>query len=170
MMLFTKNQAFDPFRLSTALGALICFFALITAYFLEYQLHIEPCPLCILQRWVLWGMGFLFVVILLMHRHKWISALLLFGNSLLVLAGIGLAARQIWLQSLPKEAAPSCAASFDRLLQTYPWFDAIRQVLTTAGECAEIPIQILGLSLPQWTLLSFLALSLLCLYQWKHLK
>jgi len=157
-------------RLSIIAGILLCFGALGTAYFIEYQLHILPCPLCILQRWVLWAMGLIFLLNLLGYRQKWLSWILVSLNGLLALAGIGLAGRQIWLQSLPSGTAPACGASFDRLLETYPWFDAIRHVLTTAGECAEIPIRILGLSLPNWTLVSFLGLSLLCLYQAKYLK
>jgi len=156
--------------LSIVLGLLLSFGSLGTAYFLEYQMNVQPCPLCILQRWVLWAMGFLFVLNLLWYRQKWLSWILLSLNGVFALAGIGLAGRQLWLQSLPSGAAPSCGASFERLLETYPWFDAIRHVLTTAGECAEIPIRILGLSLPNWTLISFLGLSLLCLYQAKYLK
>ena len=49
-------------------------------------------------------------------------------------------------------------------MDTLPFLDVMRTVLTGDGSCAEVQWQFLGLSMPAWTLLWFIGLAVLTLW------
>jgi disulfide bond formation protein DsbB len=75
------------------------------------------------------------------------------------LAGMGVSARHLYIQSLPEGAVPACGASLDYMLDVFPLTDVLRKVLTGSGECARIDWKLLGLSMPGWVLISVLVLT-----------
>lgn len=121
---------------------------------------LEPCPLCWLQRFGFMGAG---LVSLLAFLHGPVG----FGNRVygffLVLtagAGLGIAGRQLWLQSLPEDQVPACGPSVDYMLDVLPWFDVLKTALKGTGDCAEVVWRFLGLSIPGWTALFFILVIL----------
>jgi disulfide bond formation protein DsbB len=74
-------------------------------------------------------------------------------------AGAGFAARQVWLQSLPKDQVPACGMGLDYMLDTLPFTDVLRKVLEGSGECAEKSWEFLHLSIAGWTLVFFIAMT-----------
>ena len=146
-------------RVAFFLGFLVCAALMAWAFWLQYGEGLEPCPLCMLQRVVVVTIGLIFLVGTFHEPGRvgaWIYALLI-----LVVAGIGaaLAARQVWLQSLPKDQVPACGMGLSYMLDTMPFFDAIRRVLEGSGECAEKAWVFLGLSIAGWTLAFFVAIA-----------
>ena len=79
--------------------------------------------------------------------------------------GGALAGRHIYLQSLPKDLVPSCGPDLDYLLEVFPVFEVLRMIILSDGSCAEVVWKFLGLSIPEWTILSFFALTAMCLLQ-----
>jgi disulfide bond formation protein DsbB len=73
-------------------------------------------------------------------------------------AGAGFAARQVWLQSLPKDQVPACGMGLDYMLDTLPLADVLRKVFEGSGECAEKGWEFLRLSIAGWTLVFFIAM------------
>ena len=73
-------------------------------------------------------------------------------------AGALFAARQIWLQSLPKDLVPACGPGLNYMLDTLPFTDVVRKVLEGSGECAEKGWVLLGLSIAGWTFVFFVAM------------
>ena len=85
--------------------------------------------------------------------------------------GAGLAARHVWLQSLPADQVPACGPGLDYIMDAFPLLDALELVFTGSGECAEVNWSFLGLSMPGWTFLWFVALGALALFaNWKRLR
>ena len=74
-------------------------------------------------------------------------------------AGAGFAARQVWLQSLPKDQVPACGMGLDYMLDTLPFTDVLRKVFEGSGECAEKAWEFLHLSIAGWTLVFFIAMT-----------
>ncbi len=143
-----------------ALGLFSCLAVLASAYAIENLYDIEPCPLCVLQRIVYWGMA---VVCLLgaCHNSKTIVRYFYSVSALILgLMGILLSARQIWLQHLPMGEVPSCTAGLDRLLEVYPVLDVLKMIYSSSGECSIVNFTILGLSLAEASLISFAVLTL----------
>lgn len=132
------------------------------AYVLQYGMGLQPCPFCLLQRWVLMLAAVIFLFSALLPSLSW-QRLGLGLNTLLILFGGALAGRQIWLQHLPADKVPACGPSLDFMLANFPWHQTLRILYNGTGECAEITFRFLGLSLPIWSLLGFLLLGLITL-------
>jgi disulfide bond formation protein DsbB len=74
-----------------------------------------------------------------------------------ILLGIGLSIRQLYLQSLPVELVPSCLPDMGYLLDSLPFFEVLLMAIQGDGNCAEVLWNFLGISIPGWTLIGFLA-------------
>ena len=68
--------------------------------------------------------------------------------------GVALAARHLYIQSLPADALPSCGMGITYMLESLPFMDVFARALKGSVECNKIDL-ILGLPIPAWTLLSF---------------
>lgn len=79
------------------------------ALYLEHVVGLEPCPLCIFQRVGLMTMG---IVALIAFVHNPISNAMNRCYAMLTTLGIlwsvGVAARHVWIQTLPPDQIPSC--------------------------------------------------------------
>jgi disulfide bond formation protein DsbB len=148
-----------PRRLAYLLGFAVCAGLMAYALYLQYGVGLEPCPLCIFQRICVIGMGLVFLIAAF-HNPGRAGAT---GYALLQLviggAGAGFAARQVWLQSLPKDQVPACGMGLDYMLDTLPFTDVLRKVLEGSGECAEKSWEFLHLSIAGWTLVFFIAMT-----------
>jgi disulfide bond formation protein DsbB len=69
------------------------------------------------------------------------------------------AARHLYIQSLPPGKVPVCGATLDYMLEVFSPSEALRKVLTGSGECARIDWTFLGLAMPAWVLIWVLALG-----------
>jgi disulfide bond formation protein DsbB len=85
------------------------------------------------------------------------------------LLGAAIAGWHIYIQYTPNP--PACSAPFEILWQNRnSVFAFFEQVFLEAGECAEIDWSFLGLSMPSWVLIWFLALGGLAVAaNWKRL-
>lgn len=143
------------------MGLAFCVLMMAVALGLEHLVGLDPCPLCIFQRVAVIAAALVFAIAAVHNPEGRGGAL---GYALLgllaVAAGIGLAARHLWLQSLPADEVPSCGPPLDYMMEMLPLQQVIGQVLTASGECADIGMRFLGLSLPGWTLMGFVVLAL----------
>ena len=135
------------------------------ALYMQYAMQLEPCNLCILQR-VMVIVVALFALAGAIHGAKdtgikVYGSLILFGATV----GGGISSRQLWLQSLPEDQVPACGASLDYLLDVFPLTEAISIVLAGDGECAKIVWSFLGVSIPGWTLVGFIGLAAIGVFQ-----
>ena len=136
------------------------------ALYLEHVKGLDPCPLCVFQRVGLMAMG-IFALIAFLHNPasnlmKRMYALL---ATLSIGWSVGVAARHVWLQTLPPNQVPSCGPGLNYLIDALPLKTVLNEVLTGSGECAAIDWTFLGQSLPVWSLVFFSVLLLICLWQ-----
>ena len=144
-------------RVGYCFGFVVCAALMSYALYMQYVLDLEPCPLCMFQRVALVAMGAAFMIAAL-HGPGRIGAWM-YGVLQLVLGGtgIGLAARHLWIQSLPADQVPACGMGIGYMFETLPFFEVIERTLKGSGECAKIDL-VLGLSIPAWMLALFAAL------------
>ena len=128
---------------------IVTFFVIATSFYLQYLIHLEPCPLCIMQR----ACAFLFAIFCLiamrLHTRK-NARIFVFLEVLAAAAGLFFACRQLWLQSLPADQVPACLPAFDILMKYFPWHDILSALFWGTGSCAEVSWTFLGLSLAAW--------------------
>lgn len=137
---------------------IVCIGLLAFGLYLQHVEILEPCPMCILQRYA-------FVVIALVavtaaiHDPRGL-ALLLYGGlvALFALAGGGIAAWHSWLQRFPPKSL-SCGTDLWYLLDTFPLAKALPTIFQGTGECTKVQWRFLGLSIPEWALVWFVVFA-----------
>ncbi|GHC18658.1 disulfide bond formation protein B [Aidingimonas halophila] len=141
-------------------GLAFCALMMGVALWLEHGVGLEPCPLCIFQRVAVLAAAAVFLVGILHNPHGRVGLVYAGLSSLAILAGIGIAGRHVWLQSLPADQVPTCGPGLDYMMDVMPLREVLATVFTGSGECAEVDFTFLGLSLPAWTLIGFIVLLL----------
>lgn len=153
-------------RIVNLLGVALSAGSLAFAFFyLEGVLELEACPLCLIDRALIAVIGAAFLIGLLLNPQA-LGRRIQAGVALLFsLFGIIVCWRHLWLQGLPEDEVPECSPGLGYMLETFPIGDTIRTVFNSAGECADIQWNLLGLSIPAQTLLVFIALGALAAVQ-----
>jgi protein dithiol:quinone oxidoreductase len=148
-------------RLINFAGFIACVALLSYAYYSQYKLGLEPCPLCIFQRIGIAALGLVFLIAGLHNPRGWGAAVYAVLIAAASLSTAGVAIRHLYVQSLPPGAIPACGAPLDVLLKFTPVTEVIRKVLTGSGECSEVNWKFLGLAMPGWVLIWALGLGLM---------
>jgi protein dithiol:quinone oxidoreductase len=146
-------------RLVNLAGFALCAALIGYASYSQLHLGLEPCPLCIFQRIGIALLGLVFLAAAVHHpqgRGRYLYALAI---AVTALATSLVAARHVYVQSLPPGSLPSCGAPLTVLLKFTPLWQVVRKVLTGSGECSEVNWSFLGLAMPAWVLLWALALG-----------
>jgi disulfide bond formation protein DsbB len=146
-------------RLLNFAGFIACVALLGYAYYTQYKLGLEPCPLCIFQRIGIAALGVVFLIAGLHSPRGWGASVYAVLIGLASLATAGVAIRHLYVQSLPPGTIPACGAPLDVLLQFTPVTEVIRKVLTGSGECSQVNWKFLGLAMPAWVLIWALVLG-----------
>ena len=130
------------------------------ALYAERVLGFEPCPLCMFQRVGVVALGVVFLLAAL-HNPASLRGGRGWGIVLLLTAAFPgyVAARHVYIQSLPFGSVPACGASLDYMLDVFPLATVLKKVLFGAGECQKIDWSMLGLSMPAWVLIGVIALA-----------
>ena len=127
--------------------------------YLQHVAGLEPCPMCIVQRYALVLVAIVAGITAMASR----KSLLITGSGLMtVLSGLGafVAARQSFLQWYPPEIA-SCGRDLYGMIETFPLKRAIPMIFKGSGDCTKIDWTFLGLSIANWSLVCFALIALL---------
>jgi len=137
-------------RIVLTLILLFCISLLATAFYMEYQLGLEPCPMCIVQR-IAVALAGLAALIGILHNKlkKFYLGLTAFFSA----AGSLSAIRHLYLQSLPPDRVPSCGPDLNYLLENNFVSDALIQLFIGDGNCTEVMWSLMGISIPGWVLI-----------------
>jgi disulfide bond formation protein DsbB len=130
---------------------------LVFGLYLQHVLGLNPCPMCIVQRYALVGVVLLAAVgWRLRGRGLSISAVLM-----ALVAGFGAftAARQSWLQWYPPEIV-TCGRDFYGMVENFPINRAIPMIFKGSGDCTKIDWTFLGGSIANWSFVGFVVFGL----------
>ena len=134
-------------------------------YYLQFFEGQEPCPLCMTQR-ICFYLVAIFGLVAIFNKRSVIVQRTLAGLGFISAStGIGVATRQLWLQSLPADQVPACGPAFDYIFKNFPFLDAVQIMFRGNGNCAEVTWTFLGLSIAGWAFIAFAGLILLQLIQ-----
>lgn len=145
-------------------GFVLCAGLLGFAYYLQYVELQDPCPLCMVQRVAFYLLAAIFLLAALHGPGR--HGVMVYGLAAFIVAALGaaVAARHVWLQSLPAHLVPSCGPGLEYMLKKFPLADVLGKVLTGSGECAEAGWKFLNLTIAGWSLLWLVLLGFLALY------
>ena len=126
------------------------------AYYEQYVDFLDPCPLCLAQRFVIMLLGFLFLLTLIYPPRNLFRKVFGFVIALVSIGGAAISARHVYLQHLPPDEVPACGPGLEYMLQTLPLGEVFHNLFKGSGECAEIVWRFMGLTMPAWTLITFI--------------
>lgn len=135
-----------------------CVALLAFGMYLQHVVGLEPCPMCIVQRYALVLIAICAGLTGAMGR----KGLQISGSLLLVVlacAGAFVAARQSWLQWYPPEVA-SCGRDLYGMIETFPLKRALPMIFRGGGDCTKVDWTFLGGSIANWSFLWFGAMAL----------
>lgn len=150
---------FTPIWLHSTIAA-STLLLLLTGFYMEYAMGLEPCPLCMMQRIVFFCIG-MFSLVSALHRSStkctkaYIYTIVLFG-----IIGSSLAIRQLYLQNLPEDKLPECLPGLSYMISAFPLQEVLKAMIMGSGECGDVLWRFLGLSIPGWTLVAFISITL----------
>lgn len=139
------------------------------AYYVQYVDYLDPCPLCLVQRLIIFIIGLLFLMTFIYPPQAiWRK---IFGAfiALFSIIGCSVSARHVWLQNLPADEVPACGPGLSYMLDNFPIGSVLKDLFTGSGECAEITWRFFGLSMPTWTLITFIGFIIYTII-WSKLK
>jgi len=141
---------------------LACAGLLAFGLYLQHAVGLEPCPMCIVQRYTMVGV---MVLGLLGWRLRNATVLSVLGVLLALKAAFGafVAARQTWLQWYPPEAV-SCGRDFYGMIESFPLGRAIPMIFRGSGDCSKVDWTFLGGSIANWSFLCFVLFMVLGLW------
>lgn len=127
--------------------------------YLQHVEGLEPCPMCIVQRYALIGVAVLAALggwLFTGKGQKPIAALLVLK------AGFGafVAARQSLLQWNPPEIL-SCGRDFYGMIESFPLKRAIPMIFKGSGDCSTVDWTFFGLTIANWSFLWFAGFTVL---------
>ena len=155
-------------RLLNVAGALACAGMMAFALYSQHVLLMDPCPLCILQRVAVMGLGVVFLLATL-HGPRKIAARLYASLAALFAAfGVAVAGWHVHLQNLPADEVPSCGPGLEYMVNNFPLRDVLGMILKGSGECAEVSWRFLGLTMPTWVLICVAFLGVFAV--WNNLR
>lgn len=141
-------------------GAAICAGLLAFGLYLQHVDGQDPCPLCIFQRVAFIALGAVFLVAAIHGPGRTGAVVYAVLGGICAATGTGLAARHVWLQSLPADQVPACGPGLAYMMEQFPLMRMLQSVLSGSGECAEADWRFLGLTIAGWSLLWFVVLGL----------
>lgn len=151
------NRLAKPLLLIVALA---CIAMLGVGLYLQLVLEMQPCPLCILQRYAFAAVALLCLMTLFVP-----ASLLRAGAALSALAsmtGAGIALRHLWIK-----AHPTISCGIDPLETSLNKIFIARWLPTlfqADGLCTTEYEPILGLSIPQWALVWFVIFAVVLIF------
>ena len=158
------SAVFSSYKSLQALGAILSFSSIGIAYFImEKMFFMHPCPLCILARYSLAGMGLFFVVSYFSEAKPALAIFSLCGFLAFCLFGIAVSSRHIFLYYNPHL---SCGIAQGDL----PFFAAITEAFAGTADCVGEQWTFLGLYIPEQVLVLQLFLLGLMLYGFFKLR
>lgn len=129
------------------------------ALYLQYVLRQDPCPLCMIQRFIFIAMLAVFVIATLHNPKRTGAKIYAVLVTLLALSGVGVASRHIWIQNLPKDEVPACGPGLDYMLENFPMSEVLQELMHGSGECAAKGWTFLTLGIPEWSLVWYVLLG-----------
>ena len=138
-----------------ALAVAVVVLSMAGALYFQYVLLLDPCPLCVLQRVAIIAAGLAAAAGLPLGRYGQRAAGL--ATALLAAIGAGIAGWHSWILRDPPESM-SCGRPFEWFHDEFPLREWLPKLFAGEGDCLSVDWSLLGLTIPDLSLLAFLLL------------
>lgn len=143
---------------------LISICMLITSYSLEYGLGLSPCIICELQRLVLYPITFLAACNVFIKQGKF-AMLACLANSFAAGVAVYLGWHHVRLVSQPNLASNTCLPKLFTIIDMQGIPAAWQHIIAGGPACSKIHWSFLSLNLAQWSLIAYVLLFILIIFE-----
>jgi len=143
----------DRPRAAFAFIFVLCVGLIAFALYLQHARDLEPCPMCILQRYAFIAIA-LAALAAAIHDPRG-TALKVYGGFLILFGviGAGIAIRHSWVQHFPPQDA-GCGLELEFLMEL-PLTAMLPAIFRGNADCSKVDWTFVGLSIPEWALVWF---------------
>jgi disulfide bond formation protein DsbB len=154
---FDTVPAWRTARVAYLAIAIVSFGLIGVGLILQHLVGLNPCPLCIFQRFAYVAVGIFGLSAAAAAPRPAARALALL-MLLAALVGAGIAGWHVWLQMNPESL--SCGPGLETMLENFPLTQVLPRVFRGSGDCADAGWTLFGISIAGWSLVWFTLLSL----------
>ncbi len=149
----------SPTRVALMLG-LACTGLVGMSFYVQHVLGIEPCPLCIIQRFTYAGLIPVFFAAAMAPTHGRRQRALFWAAAISTVGGAGIAGYQTYLQLFPAPVVARCSAGLSYMLDNLAVTEVLAKLFHAGGDCSDTSFRVLGLTMAQASLLVFMSFTL----------
>ncbi len=132
--------------------------ALGVALYMQHGQGLQPCTMCIIQRYAFIWVGVCALLALVLPFRS-VRVLVVFAGILGALGGMAAALRNLWVMAYPEIL---CGRDpVELFLNGLPTAQMFPEVFVASGLCSSPIPPLLGLSLPAWSLIGLFSLAVL---------
>lgn len=142
------------------LGFISCAGLLGAAYYFEYVMYLDPCPLCVVQRVITFAIGIYCLIAAIGQRWTTLQLMMMLLVVVTGAFGVWVADHHVWIQNLPEDQVPACGPDLAYMMETLPMSELISRMLEGNGSCADVSWSFLSLSMPEWMRIWFAGYTL----------
>jgi len=143
------NPRLIPAGMFLACAALIGF-----GLWLQHARGLEPCPMCILQRYAFVAIAVI-ALAAAVHNPALLGRRIYAGVlALAALTGGGIALRHVYLEHNPPDVY-DCGAGLGYMLESFPLAQVLPMIFRGTGDCSQVLWRFFGLSIAEWALIWF---------------
>ncbi|UVW30482.1 disulfide bond formation protein B [Massilia sp. H6] len=136
----------------------ICFALIAVALYLQHIEQMQPCPLCVIQRYMFLAVGVASLVSAISGKIREGTVLALMA----ALGGLYAVGKHLYVIANP---GFSCGIDpMETFLNKIPTAEYLPWLFRADGLCAGATDSVLGLAIPQWSALWFVILSVLLVF------
>ncbi|MGB3126898.1 MAG: disulfide bond formation protein B [Pseudomonas sp.] len=138
------------------------------SFYLEYGALLRPCFLCQMQRIYLATFTLINLLAAIHSAKRTVAYLYGLASMGCALLGAITAVRQVLLQNAAPEQATDCWPSLQYMIENLSLWQALQSTVKGTVDCVDINWTLFDLSLPEWSLLFFLAMLILGVMQFSQ--
>lgn len=149
-MRFLSFEYRRSFFFAFAMGCLLLIGA---GYGVQYAFDLLPCPLCLLQRLLYLLVALVALAAAVARPGLWGTRVFLWVMAAVAGLGLLVAARQTWGLHFPQPLGSQC------ITWLHPITDTLTALFESSANCYDRSFTLLGLAIPEWSLLAFALLA-----------
>ena len=127
------------------------------ALYLQHVQGLEPCPMCILQRYAFIAVGVIALVAAI--HNPALTGRRIYSGLLAAMAatGGGVAIRHVYLEHNPPKLF-DCGADLGFMLESFSLTEMFPMIFRGTSDCTKVPWRLFSLSIAEWSLICFAGL------------
>ena len=135
-----------------------------TAIYFQFFHGLDACSLCIFQRVAYIAYALIAILAIIHSPSSWGARFYALLQIPVILIGLTIALRQVWMQSLPPEELSTCGPGINFLLQKFSLGKVVEVVWAGSSDCGIVTWRFWTLSMASWSAILFGTLFILAIF------